>query len=190
MVHCGCGRAREFYAGYRNDGWGTAAYDPAMMVAVLLFAYCLGIRSSRKIARALERDVAFRVVAANQQPDFRTICRFRAQHEEALERLKRLEEARARLEQEVTEEAKTAGEHQAQRREEEARSGQKKRERKPKVTLSIPDREAKANTSDPDSRIMKTHQGYVQGYNVQTVVSQDQVIIAVGVTQEANAGDS
>ena len=77
----------EFYAGYRIDGWGAAAYDPAMMVAVLLYAYCLGIRSSRKIARALERDVGFRVVAANQQPDFRTICRFRAQHEEALERL-------------------------------------------------------------------------------------------------------
>ena len=58
-----------------------------MMVAVLLYAYCLGIRSSRKIAWALERDVAFRVVAANQQPDFRTICRLRAQHEEAVERL-------------------------------------------------------------------------------------------------------
>src|SRR4030042_5056124 len=77
----------EFYAAYRNDGWGAAAYDPAMMVGVLLYAYCQGIRSSRKIAQALERDVGFRVVAANQQPDFRTICRFRSEHEKALEGL-------------------------------------------------------------------------------------------------------
>ena len=259
----------EFYAAYRSDGWGAAAYEPSMMVVLLLYAYCRGIRSSRKIARALEEDVGFRVVAANQQPDFRTICRFRVEHEKALERLfvqvlrlcreagmlklgvvaldgtkmaanaalaanrsyeaieeevrmiltearkvdaeeeglfgseqqgdelpqglgrrverlKRLEEARARLEQEVAEETKTAGEHLAQRREEEARSGKKKRGRKPKVTLTTPDGKAKANTSDPDSRIMKARQGYVQGYNVQTVVSQDQVIVAVGVTQEAN----
>ena len=84
----------EFYASavcgisdYRNDGWGAAAYDPAMMVAVLLYAYCQGLRSSRRIAQALERDVGFRVVAANQQPDFRTICRFRAEHDKALEKL-------------------------------------------------------------------------------------------------------
>ena len=66
---------REFYAVYRSDGWGAAAYDPGMMVAILLYAYCLGLRSSRRIARALEEDVGFRVVAANRQPDFRTICR-------------------------------------------------------------------------------------------------------------------
>ena len=78
---------REFYAAYREDGWGAAAYDPKMMVGILLYAYCQGIRSSRRIAWALERDIGFRVVAANQQPDFRTICRFRAEHEEALERL-------------------------------------------------------------------------------------------------------
>ena len=53
----------------------------------MLLAYCQGVRSSRRIAWALERDVGFRVVAANQQPDFRTICRFRAEHEEALEQL-------------------------------------------------------------------------------------------------------
>ena len=54
---------REFYAVYRSDGWGAAAYDPGMMVAILLYAYCLGLRSSRRIARALEEDVGFRVVA-------------------------------------------------------------------------------------------------------------------------------
>ena len=52
----------EFYVAYRKDGWGAAAYDPAMMVAVLLYAYCQGMRSSRRIARALERDISFRVV--------------------------------------------------------------------------------------------------------------------------------
>lgn len=76
-----------FYTPYREDGWGAAAYDPRMMVGVLLPAYCQGMRSSRKIARTLERDIGFRVVAANQQPDFRIICRFRAEHEEELERL-------------------------------------------------------------------------------------------------------
>ena len=49
-------------------------------MAILLYAYCLGLRSSRRIARALEEDVGFRVVAANQQPDFRTICRFSPNH--------------------------------------------------------------------------------------------------------------
>jgi transposase len=259
----------EFYVSYRSDGWGAAAYDPGMMVAVLLYAYCQGIRSSRRIARALERDIGFRVVAANQQPDFRTVCRFRAEHEKRLERLfvqvlrmcreaglvklgvvaldgskvaanaslaanriyetldeevgkmlaeakkideeedalfglerrgdemledlgrraerlKRLQEAKARLEREAEEAAKLARQRLEQRREEEAASGKKKRGRKPKEVVPVPVEEAKANTTDPDSRIMKTRQSYVQGYNVQAVVSQDQVIVAVGVTQEAN----
>ena len=77
----------QFYAAYWSDGWGAAAYDPGMMEAVLLYAYCRGVRSSRRIAQALEEDVGFRVVAANQQPEFRTICRFRAEHEKALEGL-------------------------------------------------------------------------------------------------------
>jgi transposase len=258
-----------FYAVYRNDGWGAAAYDPAMMVGVLLYAYCQGIRSSRKIDRALERDVGFRVVAANQQPDFRTICRFRSEHEKALERLfvqvlrlcreaglvklgvvaldgvkvaanaaldanrdheaieeevrrmlaeakkvdteedalfgpekrgdelpeglgrrverlKRLQEAKSRLEKEVEAAARATQERLAQRQAEETASGKKKRGRRPKVVEPAPVEEAKANISDPDSRIMKARQGYVQGYNAQAIVSRDQIIIATGVTQEAN----
>ena len=54
----------EFYGAYRSDGWGAAAYDPGVMVGILLYAYCLGLRSSRRIARVLEEDVGFRVVAA------------------------------------------------------------------------------------------------------------------------------
>ncbi len=72
------------------------------------------------------------------------------------------------------------------RQAEEAATGKKKRGRKPKVIEPIPTDEAKANVTDPDSRIMKTRQGYVQGYNVQAVVSADQIIVAIGVTQEAN----
>ena len=53
---------------YRADGWGPAAYEPAMMVALLLYAYCLGERSSRRIERLCQRDVAFRVITANQGP--------------------------------------------------------------------------------------------------------------------------
>ena len=259
----------EFYAVYRNDGWGAAAYDPGMMVAVLLYAYCQGLRSSRRIARALERDVGFRVVAANQQPDFRTLCRFRAEHEERLkrlfvevlrlcreaglvklgvvaldgtkvaanaalaanrsheaieeevrrmleeakavdaeedtrfgpdrrgdelpaglgrraERLKHLQEANTRLEGEAAEAARAAQEKLAERAAEETATGKKKRGRKPRAVEPTPSEEAKANTTDPDSRIMKSRQGYVQGYNVQAVVSEDQIILAVEVTQEAN----
>ena len=73
-----------------------------------------------------------------------------------------------------------------QRRAEEEATGKKKRGRKPKVVEPLPTEEAKANTTDPDSRIMKTRQGYVQGYNAQAVVSEEQIIVAGGVTQEAN----
>src|SRR3954449_9343089 len=67
-----------FYAAYREDGWGRAAFEPQMMVALLLYAYAVGERSSRGIERRCREDVAFRVLAANQIPDHATIARFRA----------------------------------------------------------------------------------------------------------------
>ena len=73
-----------FYAAYRGDGHGRAAHEPAMMVALLLYAYAVGRRSSRVIERACVDDVAFRVIAANQRPDHCTIARFRQRHEAAL----------------------------------------------------------------------------------------------------------
>ena len=76
-----------FFASYRDDGWGRAAHDPEMMVALLLYAYAVGERSSRRIERKLSEDVAFRVIAANQKPDHATIARFRARHQEALAEL-------------------------------------------------------------------------------------------------------
>jgi len=73
-----------FYADYRADGWGGAAHDPATMVALLLYAYCVGVRSSRQIERACHVDVAFRVICAGLLPGHTTVARFRQRHEEAL----------------------------------------------------------------------------------------------------------
>ena len=73
-----------FYAAYRVDGRARPAYDPAMMVALLLYAYARGVRSSRQIERACEEDVAFRVLAAQQQPDHATIARFIERHQDAI----------------------------------------------------------------------------------------------------------
>jgi transposase len=73
-----------FYAAYRVDGRSRPPYDPAMMVALLLYAYARGIRSSRVIERACEEDVAFRVLAAQQRPDHATIARFVERHEAAI----------------------------------------------------------------------------------------------------------
>jgi transposase len=75
---------RVFYADYRGDGWGRAAHEPAMMVALLLYAYAVGERSSRAIERRCREDVAFRVICANRVPDHATIARFRVRHEQAL----------------------------------------------------------------------------------------------------------
>ena len=69
---------------YQADGWGRAAYEPAMMVALLLYAFCLGERSSQRIERLCERDLAFRVITANQCPDHTTRARFRQTHEAEL----------------------------------------------------------------------------------------------------------
>ena len=252
---------------YRADGWGQAAYEPAMMVALLLYAYCLGERSSRRIERLCQRDLAFRVITANQGPDHTTIARFRQTHETELatlftqvlrlcaeagllkvgivaldgtkikanaalasnrtvetitaevsrmlteaqatdaaedrqygadlrgdelpeglrdrqSRLARLQACQERLTQEA---ATATAQQQAKletRQAEEAATGQKKRGRKPKAPEAAVDRDAKANVTDPDSRIMKTQTGYVQGYNAQAVVTEDQLIVAAEVTQE------
>jgi transposase len=76
-----------FYGAYRQDGWGRAAFEPEMMVALLLYAYARGERSSRGIERCCVEDVAYRVIAAQQTPDHATIARFRVRHEAALAHL-------------------------------------------------------------------------------------------------------
>jgi transposase len=76
----------EFFGAYRADGHGRAAHDPAMMVALLLYSYALGQRSSRAIERRCREDVPTRVICANQAPDHTTIARFRVRHQDALAR--------------------------------------------------------------------------------------------------------
>ena len=71
-------------ARYEEERRGGPPYHPRMMVKVLLYGYCTGVASSRRIARRLHEDIAFRVLAANNTPDFRTISDFRKDHLEAL----------------------------------------------------------------------------------------------------------
>jgi len=74
----------EFRRRYRADGHGRAAFDPEMMVALLLYGYCQGERSSRVVERRCVRDVGYRVITGGLRPDHATIARFRARHEQAL----------------------------------------------------------------------------------------------------------
>lgn len=261
----------RFYLKYRADGWGRAAYNPQMMVSLLLYAYCLGVRSSRQMERACEVDVAFRVITGNQKPDYSTICRFRSENEEELgmlftevlrlcaeaglvkagvvaldgtkikanaslsanrtqehieeevrkmlaearerdeeedrlfgkdsrgdeipeelkdrrSRLVRLKECQERLAREKEEKIQVHVERIEERKAEEEAVGHKKRGRKPKEVARVLQEEAKAkaNVTEPDSRIMKTRAGYIQGYNAQAVVDRGQIILAADVTQEPN----
>lgn len=73
-----------FRAAHRDDGQGRPAFDPALMVALLLYGYCHGERSSRQVERRCVEDVAYRVISGGHRPDHATIARFRARHERAL----------------------------------------------------------------------------------------------------------
>jgi len=75
------------YDDYHSKRGGQPAYDPQMMVSLLLYGYCVGIASSRKIEQASYEQVPLRVLAANQHPDHDTICTFRRRHLEALSEL-------------------------------------------------------------------------------------------------------
>jgi transposase len=73
------------YQSYEEkDGRGQAAYDPAMMVRVLLYGYCMGSYSSRKIQAKTYEDIAFRYLAADEHPDHSRLAEFRKRHLEAL----------------------------------------------------------------------------------------------------------
>lgn len=253
-----------FLAGYRADGRGGAAYDPALMLAVLIYAYCTGERSSRRIERRLVEDVAFRVVAANQQPDHATIARFRATHETAIAALfgqvlavcakqgllrpglvaidgtrmvanasreanrtaeqvaeeilaeaaqtdatEDAEEARgvasgaaaggdlgprvgrrARLRRVLDELNAEAEEHSyeavmARRAAKEAETGKKLRGKKPSPDRLKNRGRQHGNITDPDSRLMNTKDGFVQGYNAQAVATVDQFVVAAEVSNQA-----
>jgi transposase len=74
---------RRIYAPYEEETRGAPPFDPALMVCLLLYAYCVGVFSSRKIALACERNLAFMAIVGQERPDFRTISDFRTQHLEA-----------------------------------------------------------------------------------------------------------
>src|SRR5919109_219254 len=76
-----------FYAAYRADGHGRAAYEPSLMVALILYAFATKVRSSRAIERHCRQDVAYRVITGNLAPDHATIARFICRHERALAEL-------------------------------------------------------------------------------------------------------
>ncbi len=101
-------------------------------------------------------------------------------------RLKRLKECKERLESEAIEAAAKQQEKIDIRQQEESEQGRKKRGRKPKLPEEMKNKEAKANITDPASRIMKTRTEYVQGYNAQAAVTEEQIILAAEITQEEN----
>ena len=74
----------EITARYERESRGGPPYHPRMMVKVLLYGYCVGVASSRRIAQRLHEDIAFRVLAANNTPDFRTVSDFRKDNLDAL----------------------------------------------------------------------------------------------------------
>lgn len=76
-----------FGAGYRADGQGARPYDPVMMVTLVMYCYCKGIRSSRGIEMATFDDVGCRVICANLHPDHATVARFAGRHEQELKGL-------------------------------------------------------------------------------------------------------
>ncbi|MFH1498081.1 MAG: transposase [Verrucomicrobiota bacterium] len=260
-----------FHAAYRRDGKGQKAHNPKVMVAVLLYGYCHGERSSRQLERLCQESVPYRILASDTAPDHCAFARFRQRHEAQLkslfhdilrlcgeagvlkvglvsldgtkmkanaslaanrtlaglekeiaamvseaaardaeedvrygrdrrgdelptelrhrqDRLRRLAECQARLAAEKEAARREQENKLAQREAEEAASGAKKRGRRPKTPDQVVEAkaEAKANITDPGSAIMKTRQGYVQGYNAQAVVTAEQYVVAPGLTSEAN----
>lgn len=74
----------DIYKCYQGNTRGQPPYDPKMMTALLFYAYCTGIPSSRQIEKRTYEDVAFRLITANRQPDHDSICDFRKRHLKAL----------------------------------------------------------------------------------------------------------
>ena len=260
-----------FYAPYEGDGRRKSPYEPSMMLKTLLYAYATGVFSSRKIAKKLEEDVAFRVLGANNFPQHRTICDFRKRHledfksifvqvvqiahEAGLVRLGtvaidgtkvkahaskhkamsygRMEPEEQRLEQEIAElcsqarctdeeEDRLYGEdqrgdelpeelqhrqdrlekirqakvrlEQAQCEADTARGRHPDDERKPprggrpySRDFGVPPDQSQSNFTDPQSRIMKTSEGYQQCYNGQLAVDDEfQLIVANALTNNAS----
>src|SRR5450432_3842952 len=241
---------------YGTEKRGQPPYDPQMMTKILVYGYCVGVFSSRRIERHLVEDIAFRVLSAGNQPNFRTISDFRKIHLATLEGLfeqvlkialeagamkvgrvavdgtkvkanaskhkamsyDRMKEKEAQLKAEVKDllaqaEAADAEEdalygkdrrgdelpEELQRRESrlkkirEAKKAVEARAKEKAAAEGADPKQAKPkdkdqyNFTDPESRIMKGADGFVQGYNAQAAVEPDfQLIVGQTVTAEAN----
>src|ERR1700674_4684701 len=77
----------KIHAHYGEEGRGQPPYDPQLMTKLLVYSYCVGVFSSRRIQKRLQEDIAFRVLAAGNEPDFRTISDFRKLHLAALKEM-------------------------------------------------------------------------------------------------------
>jgi len=241
---------------YEEEDRGQPPYHPRMMTKILLYGYCVGVFSSRKIQKRLVEDVAFRVLAAGNEPDFRTISDFRKLHLKALEELfqqmlrltletgtmklgrvaldgskvkgnaskhkamsyGRMKETEKRLREEVR---KLLNQAEATDKEEDSRYGRDRRGdelpeelqrretrmariREAKHVLeerareqakskgkdpeeAQPTKKAQYNFTDPESRMLKGSDRFLQGYNTQIAVEPVfQLIVGQRVTQAAN----
>ena len=241
---------------YEEEDRGQPPYHPRMMTKILLYGYCVGVFSSRRIQKRLVEDIAFRVLAAGNQPDFRTIADFRKLHLKALEELfqqmlrltletgmmklgrvaldgsklkgnaskhkamsyGRMKETEKRLREEVR---KLLNQAEAADKEEDSRYGRDRRGdelpaelqwretrvawiREAKRALEErareqaqsegkdqeqvqPTKKAQYNFTDPESRMLKGSDGFLQGYNTQIAVEPVfQLIVGQRVTQAAN----
>jgi transposase len=269
---------RAIYAAYSGEK-GQPPYDPTMMVALVLYAYAVGVYSSRRIARACRERTDFLMIVALDAPDFRTISEFRRRHLAALSELfvqvlrlaeraglvklghvaldgtkikanaskhkamsyERMKKREAELKAEVDRwlkaaetadaeedrlygdrrgdempgwvadkqkrrekiaeakaaleaEAKAAAEEETRRRAEAEKEriaqGRKKNGKTPSPPKSEPDGKAQRNFTDPESRILMTKDGYIQGYNAQAAVDATaQIIVAHGLTASMSDQD-
>ena len=241
---------------YGTEKRGQPPYDPLMMTKVLVYSYCIGVFSSRRIETRLVEDIAFRVLAAGNHPNFRTISDFRKihlktlaglfeqvlkialeagamkvgrvaldgtkvkanaskhkamSHDRMLEKEKQLKaEVQQLLEQAETTDAEEDARHGKDRRGDELPAELARREtrlkkiREAKRALAARAREKteaegsdpkqakpkekdQYNFTDPESRIMKGADGFVQAYNAQVAVEADfQLIVGQSVTQATN----
>ena len=240
---------------YEDEERGYPPYHPVMLTKVLVYAYCVGVFSSRRIQRRLIEDVGFRVLAAGNAPDFRTIADFRQRHLAALngffEQVLRLarasgasrvgrvaldgskvkanaskhkamsygrmrekqqqlrDEVKQLLAQAEAADAAEDAEYGANRRGDELPAALQRRESRLKrireakrvlearakdeaaakgqpVASAKPDPKAQYNFTDPESRIMKGPDGFVQAYNAQVAVDELQLIVGQAVTQDTN----
>jgi hypothetical protein len=145
---------------------------------VLLYAYAIGVRSSRQIERRCIEDRAHGPVRGDELP---------AELASPSGRLARLRQAKAELETEAAERQRRYQQRVAEPAAAARAKGKQPRAHiKPRTRDEAPNPNAVANTTDPDSRFLHTRNGTVQGYNAQAVVTQDQVVVAAALTRDAN----